>query len=167
MRLLTRFVVLIESRRLHKAAVATVTSIAMLLPGFGLGFAHAAPNPRGAAKVAQDLDDEVRGASRVRPKWSRQIGGVQHVQAILVSNSADPSMADLRAHVLRLGGSVHAVHAASRSITVQVKASDLDALAQRSDVLSASPNSETQRTASMVETVTGAINSGVRTYSSK
>jgi hypothetical protein len=44
---------------------------------------------------------------------------VRHVQAIVVSDSADPEMRDLRAQVLRLGGSVHAVHAAMHAITIR------------------------------------------------
>jgi hypothetical protein len=35
---------------------------------------------------------------------------------------------------------VHAVHAAVRALTVQVRASDVIALAQRRDVVSVSPN---------------------------
>ena len=60
MNFVSRFIVLIESRRLHKAAVATVTAISMLLSGFGLTAAHAAPGGKHKRdKVARDLGDEV------------------------------------------------------------------------------------------------------------
>ena len=43
----------------------------------------------------------------------RDLNGVRYVQAIIVSNSTDPAMTDLRAAVLRSGGAIHAVHPAS------------------------------------------------------
>ena len=54
---------------------------------------------------------------------------------------------------LRLGGSVHAADAASRSITGQRRASDRRALSQRSVGVSASPHTATPHSASRVETV--------------
>src|SRR5690242_647829 len=103
MNLLALYIVLIEKRRLLRAAVSAIASVSLLLPGLELSAADAAPDPGNAAKVAPDLRDEARGAGHGHPTWSRDIGGVRHVQAILVTQSADPSMADLRAYVLRLG----------------------------------------------------------------
>ena len=76
-------------------------------------------------------------------------------------------MRNLRAYVKSIGGAVHAVHPAVHAMTVQVKASNVAALAQRSDVVSVSPNRETQRTLSTLETITGALTSNVRTESTK
>jgi hypothetical protein len=72
-------------------------------------------------------------------------------------------MTELRAAVLRGGGTVHAVHAGVRALTVQVRAADVLALAQRRDVASVSPNRVTQRTASTLEAITGTLTSNVRT----
>jgi len=59
MTLLTPFIILIERRRLPRAIVAAVTSVAMLLSGFGPTVAHAAPaGGQSQGKVARDLDDE-------------------------------------------------------------------------------------------------------------
>ena len=168
MNLLTPFIVLIERRRLPRAIVATVTAIAVLLSNFGLGSAYAAPNgTQKKSKVARDLDAEMVQTGAPKAKWARDLNGVRHVQVVLVSNDNDPLMSNLRAHVLQLGGSVHAVHPAVHAMTVQVKASDVAALAQRSDVLSVSPNRVTQRTFSALESMTGALTANVRTYSSK
>ena len=55
----------------------------------------------------------------------RDLNGVRHVQAIVVSNSTDPAMTELRAAVLRTGGAIHAVHPTLRALTVQVRAADV------------------------------------------
>ncbi|HEY6354941.1 MAG TPA: S8 family serine peptidase, partial [Burkholderiaceae bacterium] len=115
-------------------------------------------------KVARDLNDEVNAS---RAKWARDVRGVRQVQLIVVSDSPDPEMKDLRRHVLRMGGSVHAVHAAVHALTVQIRASQVHALAQRDDVVSVSPNRSTARTASLLESTTGALSSNVRPNSSK
>ncbi len=167
MTFLTRFTVLIESRRLPRSAVVTLSALALICAGLELRTAHAAPGADRASKVARDLDDEVKSPVSKGARWSRIVGGVRQVQAIVVSNSSDPQMADLRAYVLKLGGSVHALHPAVHSMTVQVRASDVALISQRSDVVSVSPNRQTQRTFSTMEAVTGAVTANVRTYASK
>ncbi|MEO5697177.1 MAG: S8 family serine peptidase, partial [Burkholderiaceae bacterium] len=97
----------------------------------------------------------------------RDVKGERQVQAIVVSDSADPEMTDLRAQVLRTGGSVHAVHAAVRALTVQIGLGQVHALAQRKDVVSVSPNRATYRTASTLESITGTLTANVRTNSTK
>ena len=167
MNLLIPYIILIERRLRARLIVVVVTCLALLSATLGLPAAHA--NSRGAerhAKVARDLDDEVAAPAASKPKWARDVNGVRHIQAIIVSNDSDPEMTNLRAQVQRLGGAVHAVHPAVHAITVQVKASDVRALSQRSDVASVSPNRITQRTVSMIESITGAASSNVRTYSS-
>ena len=92
--------------------------------------------------------------------------GVRHVQAIIVSDSSDPELRELRAAVLRVGGSVHAFHPSMHAITVQVPAQRLNALAQRDDVVSITPNRTLQRTLSTLESVSAALTTRGRTYSS-
>ncbi len=162
MRLVTPFIVLIERRRLRSALAM---SLALLIAGIGLKTAHAQPGAgERHSKVARDLDAEIGETRQPKAKWARDVNGVRHVQAIIVSNSPDPEMTELRAQVLRSGGSVHAVHPAVHAITVQIKANQVQALSQRSDVVSVSPNRETQRTFSTLESITGALTSNVRTY---
>ncbi len=164
MSFVSRFVVLIESRRLHKAVVATVTAVSLLLSGFGLTAAHAAP---GGQKIAQDLNNEVGRVGAPQARWARDVNGVRQVQIIALSNDVDPQMRNLRDYVRSIGGSVHALHPAVRALTIQIKARDVAALSQRSDVLSVSPNRVTQRTASTLELITGALTASVRTSSTK
>ena len=168
MNAISRFIVLIERRRLGRAIVATATSIALLLSGLALPAAQAQSlGGHKAGKVARDLDDEARQPGAPKARWARDVNGVRHIQAIVVTNSADPQMADLRAFVLNSGGSVHAVHPAVHAMTVQIKASLVTALSERSDVVSVSPNRVTQRTASTLESITGALTSNVRPTSTK
>src|SRR5204863_3299277 len=84
-----------------------------------------------------------------------------------VSNSADPEMTDLRAFVVRTGGSVLAKHSFIHALTALMKAGTVIAVAQRKDVVSVSPNREVRQTASTLESITGALTSNVRTDSTK
>ena len=129
MNLLIPFIILIERRRLPRAIVAAVTSVAMLFSGFGSTVAHAAPaGGQSQDKIARDLDDEVAQTGAPKARWARDVNGVRHVQAIVVSNSTDSEMTDLRTLVKALGGSVHAVHPWMRALTVQIPANQLQAL---------------------------------------
>ncbi|TMG95255.1 MAG: hypothetical protein E6H73_05880, partial [Betaproteobacteria bacterium] len=92
---------------------------------------------------------------------------MRYVQVIVVSNSADPEMTDLRSFVVRTGGSVLAKHSGIHALTVLMKAGTVNAMAQRKDVVSVSPNREVRRTASTLESITGALTSNVRSNSTK
>ena len=120
-----------------------------------------------AEKIAKDLEPSITAAVTPKHRHTKDINGVRHVQAIVVTDGSDPEMTDLRAQILRSGGSVHAVFPSLHSLSVQIKAQQVQALAQRADVVSVSPNRATQSTASTLETITGALTSNVRTYSSK
>ena len=133
------FIVIIERRARD---VKTWLALLWLLLAFVLALpVQAQPvSERVRAKIAHDMDGELRTDRAPREKWARDVRGVRHVQAIVVSDSTDPEMRELRAQVLRLGGSVHAVHAAMHAITIQIPAQRLNALAQRDDVVSVTPN---------------------------
>ena len=166
--LLAPFIVLIERRRLRLVLSAALT--ATLLAVMGLHARTAAAEPGSAQvqrKMARDLHDEVDGKRSARAKWARDVRGVRQVQVIVVSNSPDPEMKDLRRHVLRMGGSVHAVHTAVHALTVQIRPGQVRQIAQRDDVVSVSPNRSTVRTASLLESASGALSSQVRPTSSK
>ena len=166
---LTRFIVLIERRRLARRLLAAITALAIGASGFAPTLVHARKGPVGGFdrthKVARDLGDELEEHTMPKRRWSRQVGGHKTVQAVIVSDSKDPEMGALRAHIERLGGSVLAVHGLVRAITVQIKARHVRQLAQRDDVVSISPNRETRRSASTLESITGALTSKVRSNS--
>ena len=107
-------------------------------------------------KLARDLALPLADGSHVGHRWSRRVGDQHLVQIVVLSDSADPELAALRAHVLRLGGSVHARHPLVNGLTVQVPASQLAALAAHADVASVSPNRAVRGSASLLETDTGA-----------
>ena len=99
MSFVSRFIVLIESRRLPRAVVATVTAISLLLSGFGFTAAHAAPgngngNGNGSAnghskrgdKVARDLRQEATRFGPPQAAWARDVNGARQVQAIVVTD---------------------------------------------------------------------------------
>ena len=83
MSLLSRFIVLIERRRLAQATVATVTAISLLLSGFGLSAAHAAPGKaqdngqdrkqerKKARKLSKDLQASIDTPTASSKRWSR------------------------------------------------------------------------------------------------
>src|SRR5436190_3541448 len=128
----------------------------------------AAPvNANAHSKVARDLQVGIALGSTPAVNWARDIHGARYVQVIVVSNSADPEMTDLRAFVVRTGGSVLAKHSFIHALTALMKAGTVIALAQRKDVVSVSPNREVRQTASTLESITGALTSNVRSNSTK
>src|SRR2546421_5759608 len=130
--------------------------------------AHAAPaQPNPHSKLARDLQAGIDAGTTPAVNWARDIKGARYVQVIVVSNAVDPEMTALRAFVLRTGGSVLAKHAGIHALTVLMKAGTVNAMAQRKDVVSVSPNREVRRTASTLESITGALTSNVRSNSSK
>ena len=171
--LLTEFTVLIEKRRVRDRLVGMFVAVAMVAGALCCArLASAQPILNGKHdKIARDLQD---GLSTVSPRnrsangnWARDVNGVRTVQVVIVTDGSDADMSDLRAEVLRLGGSVHARHPAVRALTVQVPAQHVGTLAQRKDVVSVSPNRATRRTASTLESISGALTANVRSSSSK
>src|SRR2546429_5265696 len=68
--------------------------------------AHAAPaQPNPHSKLARDLQAGIDAGTTPAVNWARDIKGARYVQVIVVSNAVDPEMTDLRAFVLRTGGS--------------------------------------------------------------
>jgi hypothetical protein len=119
------------------------------------------------SKVARDLQAGIALGHTPAVNWARDIHGARYVQVIVVSNSADPELTALRAFVLRTGGSVLARLSGIQALTVLMKAGTVNAMAQRDDVVSVSPNREARQTASTLESITGALTSNVRTNSTK
>src|SRR5512142_2773691 len=143
---------LLGGRALRCATAWRVIALALVLGPCASTTASAQPPtlpPQ--AKMARDLAAGLADTGRSNASWLRDVNGVRQVQAIVVSNSTDPAMTDLRTAVLRMGGSIHAVHPAVRALTVQVRAGDVLTLAQRRDVASVSPNRVTRRTNSTLE----------------
>src|SRR2546430_8584656 len=60
------------------------------------------------SKVARDLQAGIALGNTPAVNWARDIHGARYVQVIVVSNSADPAMTELRAFVLRTGGAAPA-----------------------------------------------------------
>jgi serine protease AprX len=165
---ISAFIVLLERRatplRLAGALAAAVVSFAML---FGAATARAQPSlDAGEKKLSHELRDIVKTGATPAARWVHDVAGVRHLQAVVVTDGVDPLMTGVRAQVLRAGGSIHAMHPAVHAVTVQLPADELHALAQRSDVVSVSPNRDIRRTASMLEMITGTLTSNVRSHSS-
>ena len=166
--LLAPFIVLIERRRLRVALSAALTAAVLAVMGLHARSAAAEPVPAQThRKVARDLNDEADASRNPRAKWARDVRGVRHVQAIVVSNSHRPGDDRPARQVLRTGRLGACRAPAVHALTVQMPASRVHALAQRGDVVSVSPNRGTQRTASTLESITGALTSNVRTNSTK
>jgi serine protease AprX len=160
---ISAFIILLERRatpqRVLKALAGAALAGSML---FGLTAARAQSSDPSEGKFAPELRDVVRTGATPAARWARDVGGVRHVQAIVVTDGVDPQMTGVRQQVLQAGGSVHVVHSGLHSLTVQIPAWELHALAQRSDVLSVSPNREIHTTASMMEQLVGLLTPNVR-----
>src|SRR5437870_11690704 len=157
---LTRFTVLLERsrarRRFVRLVAGVLASVAALVALPAQGRDH---------EVAGDLDDAVNAQTTPSVHWARDVNGKRHVQVLVLSNTADPDMADLRAFVLRSGGSVLRRHGATRALTGMVPAGVVKPLAQGGDVMSVAPNRTTAPTARTLETRTGPLRGHGRTRS--
>jgi len=167
MGLLMPFIVIIERSLRRARGGLALLSVALFAAMLSVPVQAAAPwSERVRAKVARDMDDELRTDRAPRQRWARDVRGERHVQAIVVAEAgSDPELKDLRAAVLRVGGSVHAFHRAMNALTVQVPAQKLAQLAQRDDVVSVTPNRSVQRTLSTLEYVSSMLTARGRTYS--
>src|SRR5439155_3043866 len=96
-------------------------------------------------------------------RWQRDVGGVKWVELLVLSNSTDPDMLDLRENVRSLGGTVVVRHSVVRALTIRMPAAQVLNLAWRADVVSISSNRAVQSADSRLEAVTGTSGS-VRTY---
>ena len=150
------------TRRFLTAALLTVTLVGALF---------ATPNARAQVAPLYKFSDDLvlvpvtsfvtalfarSSAAPALPSWARDINGVRYVKVLLVSDSSDPDLVDLRSSVVAAGGSVYYRYLSVRALSVLLPASRLAQFAARSDVQSISPNRPTARTASSLELVTGA-----------
>jgi len=152
---LSRFIVLIEARMLGLAM--TMLLIAALFSSS----VHA--QSVASSKVAADLRDAISASITPRSSWTRDVAGTRYVKALVVSNSSDSDLTELRAQVLAAGGSVYYRYMSVTALSVLLPAARVDDIAARADVQSISPNRLTARTASALEMATGATS--VRTTS--
>jgi serine protease AprX len=123
--------------------------------------------PAQAGELAKELVDVIKAPKAPAVKWAHEVSGRRFVQALVLSDSPDPNMTDLRAFVVGAGGAVLRIHAATHALTVNVPTSVLNELARLDDVVSVAPNRTTHHTASTLETITGTLTSNVRTNSTK
>ena len=165
----SQFTVLIENRRLTRVALTLTALTALALASLAAPPAHAARLSERPAhsKLAGDLTQAIDGSNVSQHRWAREKGGQRFVQAIIVSDSADPELTDLRRHIERIGGEVLVRHGIIRGLTVQVPAKQLRQLAQRDDVVHIAPNRATRSTASTLERVSGALGTNGRPTSTK
>ena len=160
MNLLSPFIVLIESRRLRAAWALTLAALAFTAGALGLHSAHASTAT--SSKIAADLQQVIAAPSTPKLNWANDIRGVRYVKALVISNTSDSDLVALRADVLARGGSVYTRFLSVSALSVLLPAHQVAAIAQRSDVQGVSPNRLTARTASTLESTTGALN--LRTY---
>jgi subtilisin family serine protease len=150
----------LERRTLFKAGAALLLSATLLA---------AAPDLRAqtaSSKIAADLQQVINAATTPSLSWAKDVGGVRYVKTLIVSNSSDPDLVSLRCDVLAKGGAVYFRYSSVRGLLALLPASQVAAIAARSDVQGISPNRLTARTASTLERTTVALTFNVRSYSS-
>ncbi len=162
MNAVSKFIVLIERRRLPRALAWMLASLALVGSLFSLQGAHA---QTASSKIAADLQQVISAPSTPKISWTKDIDNVRHVKALVIASSTDPNLTALRADVMARGGTVYLRYVSVAALSVMLPANQVAAIAARSDVLSISPNRMTARTASTLEHATGTLTSNVRTYS--
>src|SRR3989442_324395 len=156
----TRFIVSIDRYGIYRR-------FARVVAGALVAVTALATAPAQGGELAKDLLEAIHAPTTPALKWTRDVNGRRFVQALVLSDSDDPELTDLRAFVVQAGGAVLKHHSATHALTVNVPTSVLHALARRADVVSVAPNRSTHRTASTLETITGTLTSNVRTNSTK
>ena len=158
---LTPFIVLIERRLLRPVWLMLMATVVLVT---GLG-AHAG-KPSLPRKIARDLEIAVNSPLQPGERWVQVKNGRRFVEAIVVSKDSDKTMANLRAHVQRLGGTVNGSFSSVQALLVSVPSKALAEIDERSDVVSITPNRTTRHSYSMLESATGAATAAVRAYAS-
>ena len=83
--------------------------------------------PAGADTLAQDkVAADLKGviAARTTPvvSWAKDVAGVRLVKVLVISNSPDPDLTDLRARIIDAGGSVYMRYVSVRALSVLMPA---------------------------------------------
>ncbi|HEX6721087.1 MAG TPA: S8 family serine peptidase, partial [Burkholderiaceae bacterium] len=107
-------------------------------------------------KIAPDLLATVTSSALPEVPWARLLGGEVLVRALVVADSDDATLTNLRRQVVAMGGSVTYNYTSIRALAVMLPASKLVELAQSPEVASISPNRAVTRTASVLQATTGA-----------
>ena len=143
---------IVRTKRLIRATVLVGASIALM------GGAYAKP---GDDKLSDDLKGPA--APSKKNSWLNTVGAVTYAKVVVVANSTDPDLVDLRRAVLAAGGSVFYKFLSINGLLVMLPVDQVNTIATRADVASISADRVTQRTYSAVESwsaVTGAVRSG-------
>ena len=103
----------------------------------------------GYRKLSGDLEAVVNtGQYPTGTSWlGFSSSGVPLVKVLVVSNSSDPEMTELRAAILAKGGSVFMRYYSVSALYALLPLDKLVTITNRSDVTSVSPNRRTARTA--------------------
>jgi subtilisin family serine protease len=148
--MLHSFVVLMEKRAWRQIAGRLALALGMAALAGSLG---AKPVPQ--QKLAPDLKGVVAGKSGGKSNWQKDIGSRSYVKALVVSNSSDPELTELRARIVAVGGSVYYRYLTVPALSVMLPVDRVNEIAQRDDVDSVSPNRIARKTASLLEATTG------------
>ena len=153
-----------NGRRTINARRWAVLIAKVLLPGglFAISLFGALANPAQAqtvdpaSKIAADLRATIAAPTTPKLSWAKDVSGVRYVKVLVISNGSDPDLVSMRGDVLAKGGSVYFRYVSVAVLSVLLPANRVAEVAARSDVQSISPNRMTARTASLLETTTGA-----------
>ena len=123
-----RFIILIEraatpaGQRWLKAAAALLLAASLLL------VAPALRAQTAGSKVAADLQQVIAASSTPKISWAKDVKAVRYVKALVISNSTDPDLTDLRAAVVAAGGSVYMRYVSVAALSVTLTFAHLGAM---------------------------------------
>ncbi|MBL8334684.1 MAG: S8 family serine peptidase, partial [Rubrivivax sp.] len=109
-----------------------------------------------ASKISADLQKVLSATTTPALNWTRDVNGVRHVKVLIVGNTDDAELAALRRAVMDAGGSIYHRYSSVLALAALLPANKVSTIAGRADVQSISPNRLMTRSASTVETLSGA-----------
>jgi subtilisin family serine protease len=144
--------ILLSRRRLLQCAITGLTALACTFILIGNSLAQWGR----PSNVSADLVAVIDARTTPKVSFARDSKGVRYVKALIVSNSTDPDLVQLRGAVIAAGGSVYLRYVSVAAISVMLPAGKVYAIAARFDVQTISANRLTARTLSTLESTTGA-----------
>src|SRR3954463_10132142 len=148
-------------RRIGIAALALGIALASSLAGAqGNSASHVSATGAGhsrAHNVSRDLQAAINAPSVGNTRWAKDTPRGRLMQVIVVADdSSDKALNGLRKAIVQAGGSVHRKFDSVAGLSALLPAAKVAQIAARNDVLVVAPNRVVARTASLLESETGA-----------
>ena len=143
----------------HLIIIAMILSFSLNQPLYAGNVTTNATSSTTNFVIRNKVSDELQKVISANPfpdyQWTMP-GSPNLVKVLVVCQGSDTSLASLKSLIVSGGGSIHFQFLAVNAFSAVMPASMVLTIAQRSEVVSISPNLQTQRSGELLEDTTGA-----------